>query len=264
MDEKFAELARRGDGSLVAEELAAFRRKLDADQARVSAVRRLFDGAASDYDRVASLMALGSGTRYRRGALVRSGLARGMRVLDVATGTGLVAREALRLVGPGGNVTGVDVSAGMLARAAATLPVRLVQGLGEALPFRAAQFDFVSLGYALRHLDQPTTFAEMLRVLRPGGSVCILEISAPAVPILRQALGMYIGRVVPLVARLVGARPVTRELWRYFWHTVDHALPPAAVLQNLAAAGFGDARRHLVQGVFVEYTARTPAATPRG
>ena len=105
---------------------------LDADQARASAVRRLFDAAASDYDRVASLMVLGSGTRYRRGALVRSGLARGMRVLDVAIGTGLVAREALRIVGPGGGVTGVDASAGMLARAAATLRVGLVQGLGEA------------------------------------------------------------------------------------------------------------------------------------
>ena len=233
---------------------------LDADQARASAVRRLFDGAASDYDRVASLMALGCGTGYRHAALVRSGLARGMRVLDVAIGTGLVARAALRIVGPGGGVTGVDPSAGMLARAAATLPVGLVQALGEALPLRAARFDFVSLGYALRHLDQPATFAEMLRVLRPGGIVCILEVSAPAAPILRQALGMYIGRVVPLVAGLVGARPVTRELWRYFWHTVDRALPPAAVLQNLAAAGFGDARRHLVNGIFAEYTAHKPPA----
>ena len=68
-------------------------------------MHRLFDEAAQDYDRVASLMALGSGGRYRRVALERSGLARGMRVLDIAIGTGLVAREALRIVGPEGAVS---------------------------------------------------------------------------------------------------------------------------------------------------------------
>ena len=225
---------------------------------RAPSVGRLFDEAAADYDRVASLMAFGSGAWYRRRALVRSGLSSGMRVLDVAIGTGLVAREALRVVGPRGAVAGVDVSAGMLAHAAATLPIRLAQGRSELLPFRAAQFDFVSLGYALRHLDQPAAFAEMFRVLRPGGIMCILEISAPAGPVLRHVLGLYIGRIVPLAARLMGARAVTTDLWKYFWHTIERALPPAAVLQNLSAAGFRDTGRHLVQGIFAEYTARKP------
>lgn len=226
---------------------------------RASAVHRLFDEAAPDYDRVASLMALGSGAWYRRAALVRSRLTRGMRVLDVAIGTGLVAREAQRIVRPEGTVTGIDVSAGMLA-CAAPLPVHRVQGRSEVLPFRAAQFDFVSLGYALRHLDQPATFAEMLRVLRPGGIACILEISAPSAAVVRHALGLYVGRVVPLVARLIGARTVTSDLWKYFWYTIEHALPPTTVLQNLSAAGFHGAQRHLVQGIFAEYTARKPGA----
>jgi demethylmenaquinone methyltransferase/2-methoxy-6-polyprenyl-1,4-benzoquinol methylase len=231
-------------------------RNITLDHANVA--HRFFDAAALDYDRVASLMAFGSGGWYRRCALGRAGLTAGMRVIDVAIGTGLVAHEALRIVGPTGAVTGVDLSAGMLARAAAAVPVRLFQGRTEALPFRTAHFDFASLGYALRHLEQPATFAEMFRVLRPGGIACILEISAPTSSILRHALGLYVGRVVPLISHLTGSRSVTRELWKYFWHTIEHALPPATVLQNLAAAGFHDARRRLVQSIFSEYTASKP------
>jgi demethylmenaquinone methyltransferase/2-methoxy-6-polyprenyl-1,4-benzoquinol methylase len=220
--------------------------------------RRFFDDAAPDYDRVASLMAFGSGGWYRRCALARAGLGAGMHVLDVAIGTGLVAQEALRIVGAAGSVAGIDVSAGMLARAAATLPVRVARGRGESLPFRTERFDFVSLGYALRHVDQPATFAEMFRVLRPGGTACILEISAPASRILRHVLGLYLGRVVPVLARVTGSRAVTSDLWKYFWHTIEHALPPAGVLANLEATGFVDTRRRLVQHVFSEYTARKP------
>ena len=226
--------------------------------ARTDSVTRLFDEAAPDYDAVQGLMAFGSGAWYRRTALVRCGLGRGMRVLDIATGTGLVAREARRIVGREGAVTGVDVSAGMLARAARALPGTLAQGRGEHLPFRAGQFDCVIIGYALRHLDQPTAFAEMLRVLRPGGIACILEIGAPVSGLLRRILGLYIGRVVPLVSRVIGTRTVTRDLWRYYWSTIQHALPATTVLQNLSAAGFEDARRHVVQRIFCEYTASKP------
>src|ERR1700734_4571097 len=71
-------------------------------------VRQLFDRTAADYDRIERAMALGSGSWYRRRALQRAGLKAGMRVLDIGTGTGLTAREAFRLVGPSGEVTGVD------------------------------------------------------------------------------------------------------------------------------------------------------------
>src|SRR5687768_7182807 len=87
-----------------------------------STVRRMFDEAAGDYDRIERLMALGSGSWYRRGALRRSGLTPGMRVLDVATGTGLVAREAAAIVGERPALIGVDPSAGMLAQARRSLP----------------------------------------------------------------------------------------------------------------------------------------------
>ncbi|WP_238940671.1 class I SAM-dependent methyltransferase, partial [Pseudoroseomonas ludipueritiae] len=84
-------------------------------QERPGFVRRLFDDTAVHYDRINSVFSLGTGAWYRRHALKRAGLKPGARVLDVACGTGLVTREALRLAGPGGTVLGLDPSAGMLA-----------------------------------------------------------------------------------------------------------------------------------------------------
>ena len=109
-------------------------------------VRRIFDQTAGDYDRVERVMALGSGSWYRRGALRRAGLQRGMRVLDVGVGTGLTAREAARLVGSSGQVTGLDPSAGMMERAIVPAGVQLLLGSAEAIPLPADTVDFLSMG----------------------------------------------------------------------------------------------------------------------
>src|ERR1700674_2051646 len=143
-----------------------------AEQRR-SFVREIFDRTAVDYDRGERLAGLGTGSRYRRQALIRAGLQPGMRVLDVAAGTGLVAREALAVVGDPGQVVGLDPSAAMMRSGLSALPIPLVQGTAERLPFGDARFDFVSLGFALRHVaDLPGVFREFRRVLRPGGIVC--------------------------------------------------------------------------------------------
>lgn len=133
-------------------------------------VRDLFDRSAPEYDRVEGLLAFGTGRRYRHDALKRAGLRPGMAVLDIATGTGLVAREALAIVGDAGLVVGLDPSAGMLDCARDVRTSILVQGYGERLPLRDACFDFVTMGFALRHVaDLGLLFREMRRVLRPGG-----------------------------------------------------------------------------------------------
>jgi demethylmenaquinone methyltransferase/2-methoxy-6-polyprenyl-1,4-benzoquinol methylase len=122
----------------------------------------------------------GSGALYRRQALQRLGVRPGMSFLDVATGTGLVAREAASLAG-GSGVIGLDPSRGMLEQARRTVTAPLVQARGEALPFGDARFDALSMGYALRHVsDLHAAFREYHRVLRPRGRVLILEISRPA------------------------------------------------------------------------------------
>ena len=119
---------------------------------RAGWVRGLFDRTAADYDRVERAMAFGSGSWYRRKALARAGLRPGMRVLDIGTGTGLTAREAAHLAGPAAEVTGIDPSAGMMERAKVPAGVRLICGTAEEIPRPASSADFISMGYALRHV----------------------------------------------------------------------------------------------------------------
>lgn len=219
-------------------------------------LRDLFDGSARDYDYVERLLALGSGSWYRRQALLRAGLASGMQVLDVATGTGLVAREALATVGPAGSVLGLDPSAGMLAEAR-PLPMTLVRGRGEKLPLRDAAFDFVSMGFALRHVtDLDALFREFRRVLKPGGAVCVLEISRPRPKLVAQPLRVFMTRMVPAMARIAGRHTDTRRLMDFYWDTIDACVAPEEVLAALGRAGFDAPRRVLSLGMFSEYVAK--------
>lgn len=135
-------------------------------------VNELFDQAAPDYDWLSGLLSLWTDRFYRRQALRRAGLKPGMKLLDVATGTGLVVKAALELGLPPGDICGVDPSQGMLAQNRARNPVTLLQGRGEKLPFPDASFDFVTMGYALRHVeDLRMLFSELRRVLRDRKSV---------------------------------------------------------------------------------------------
>lgn len=214
----------------------------------------MFDASAGDYDRVDRVLAFGTGSRYRRDALQRGGLAAGMRMLDVAVGTGLVAKEALRIVGAQGSVTGIDPSAGMMSEVGAGLP--LVRGRAESLPFAAASFDFVTLGFALRHLsDLDCVFGEFRRVLRPGGRLLVLEITRPEGRVATALLKAYMRGLVPLLAGIVGRSRQTPALYRYYWDTIEACVPPAQVLESLAACGFAGARRHVALGIFSEYEA---------
>jgi demethylmenaquinone methyltransferase / 2-methoxy-6-polyprenyl-1,4-benzoquinol methylase len=218
-------------------------------------VDRLFDDTADEYDFVERLLGLGRGPRYRRDALRRAGLASGMRVLDVATGTGLVAREALALVGREGSVIGLDPSAGMLARARG-LDIALVRCLGERLPFPDAAFDFVSMGFALRHVSNlELLFAEIGRVLRRDGIACILELTRPQGAIAAASMKAFMTRVVPAVARMAG-RGGAGELMRFYWDTIDACVAPASVLAALETAGLRQPRRTVTLGMFSEYVAR--------
>jgi demethylmenaquinone methyltransferase/2-methoxy-6-polyprenyl-1,4-benzoquinol methylase len=229
----------------------------DSEAQRRGFVRRLFDQTAGDYDRIERAVSFGTGVWYRRQALLRAGLTPGMRVLDVAVGTGLVAREALAVVGESGQVIGLDPSAGMLHEARATVPIALVQGMGERLPFADGQFDFVSMGYGLRHVsDLGSLFREFWRVLRPGGVACALEIARPDSAVSRAVLKIYLRGIAPLLSRVVGRTPEAPTLYRYFWDTIEACVPPARVVDALQEAGFGGVKRHIEARMFAEYTAR--------
>lgn len=227
--------------------------------ARDAYLVRMFDATASDYDRIERVLAFGTGRSYRRQALLRAGLGTGAQALDVGIGTGLVAREALAIVGASGSVTGVDPSAGMLAQVG-TSSIELLSGRAEALPVANASADFLSMGYALRHInDLSAAFAEFARALRPGGRLLVLEITRPQGRVGLQLLKTYMRVAVPLIARAVARQAHTPEMWRYYWDTIEACVPPARVLEALADAGFRDVRRHVELGIFSEFTALKPA-----
>jgi demethylmenaquinone methyltransferase/2-methoxy-6-polyprenyl-1,4-benzoquinol methylase len=232
----------------------------EGEQGRWTFVRRAFDETAGDYDRMERLMALGSGSWYRRRALVRSGLVAGMDVLDVAFGTGLVAREAVGIVGDARRVIGVDSSLGMLRSASRPRDVLAVQGKAEQLPFASGRFDFLTLGFALRHMsDLSVAFAEFHRVLKRGGTVCMLEITRPERRIARSLLKGYMRGFIPLLARFAGRHRNTARLFRYYWDTIEACVAPERVLEALRHAGFEDVKRFVEAGIFSEYTAHKPA-----
>lgn len=222
-------------------------------------VRNLFDRTAGDYERMERLMAFGSGSRYRRCALQRAGLQVGMSVVDVGVGTGLVAREAARIVGDGKLVLGVDPSSGMIENATVPPGVRLASGNAESIPTPDASVDFLSMGYALRHIgDLTAAFEEFSRVLKPGGRVCLLEITSPRAVVPRFMLKAYMRGVVPVLARLVTRQRRVPELMRYYWDTIEACVPPRSILDALVAAGFVEVIRYVEHGVFSEYRASKP------
>jgi demethylmenaquinone methyltransferase/2-methoxy-6-polyprenyl-1,4-benzoquinol methylase len=215
-----------------------------------------FDESAPDYDWVNQAISFGSGVRYRREALVRAGLAAGMSALDVACGTGVLAAHAQEITGRDGLAVGLDPSAGMLRQAAVRGVRRRVIGVAEALPFPDGRFDLLSMGYALRHVaDLRATFQEYRRVLKPGGRVLILEITPPASRLRFGLLKLYLGRLVPLMARLGRGGRTSQVLMRYYWETIERCVPPAVILGALEGAGFRNVERSVQMGILSEYTA---------
>ena len=222
-------------------------------------VKQLFDRTAGDYDRIERVMALGTGSLYRRRALTRAGLAKGMRVLDIGVGTGLMARQAARLAGESGTVTGIDPSSGMIKSARVPRGVELLLGSAESIPAAAETADFLCMGYALRHIgDISAAFREFLRVLTPGGRICLLEITSPQGRVAHALLKAYMRGVVPFLTGLLGENPDSPKLMRYYWDTIDACAAPAEILAAIRDAGFVEAERHVELGIFSEYGARKP------
>jgi demethylmenaquinone methyltransferase/2-methoxy-6-polyprenyl-1,4-benzoquinol methylase len=229
---------------------------------RAGFVREMFDTTAEDYDRMEIILGLGTGPWYRGQALERAGLKPGMRIVDVGTGTGLVARGAARITGDASLVVGVDPSPGMLASARLPEGVKLVEGRAEAIPYPDASFDFLSMGYALRHIsDLSVAFREFHRVMKPGAKLCLLEITCPEKAWSRFLLKIYMKGLVPLLALVFARKKNTRLLWRYYWDTIEACVPPEQVVATLEAAGFVNAHRHIdAKGlsIFAEYQATKP------
>jgi len=229
------------------------------EEERRAVTRAMFDQAASGYDRAERITALGSGAWYRRDVLRRNGLQAGMTLLDVAAGTGLVAAEGQRLIGPSGRLLALDPSPGMLAELRKKLNVETIEAYAESIPLPENHVDFVSMGYALRHVgDLDQAFGEYLRVLRPGGRACIMEISRPESRLGQLALRAYIRGVVPFLARLTRGQANVKLLWEYYGETIDLAVEPERILDAMRRSGFVDVECSVTFGIFREYLGRKP------
>jgi demethylmenaquinone methyltransferase/2-methoxy-6-polyprenyl-1,4-benzoquinol methylase len=225
-------------------------------EAREQFLRTTFDDTAVDYNRIERLLGLGTGSRYRRMALLRAGLKPGMQVVDLGMGTGLVSQEILNITKEPQRLIGVDPSAGMMAMAKLPPEVACRLGRAEQIPVPDASADFLVMGYALRHIaDFSIACAEFRRVLKPGGRLLILEITRPEGRLAAALLKVYMRGAAPLLARAVSKAPATPMLWRYYWDTIDACIAPPQVLASLTASGLHAAKRHVEVGIFSEYTA---------
>lgn len=226
---------------------------------RATFVTKLFDDTARHYDRISATLSFGTGRAYRKWALRRAGLKPGMRMLDVATGTGLAAQAALELGLDPAQVVGLDPSAGMLRENQQRRRIPLVQAIGENIPFADNAFDFICMGYALRHVeDLIALFREFHRVLKPGGRVLILEISRPASPAAFAVSQFYMDRLLPSLARWITRNPDASRLLHFYWATIAACVPPETIMESLSAAGLTEVARKRTGSILSDYFALKP------
>jgi demethylmenaquinone methyltransferase/2-methoxy-6-polyprenyl-1,4-benzoquinol methylase len=211
---------------------------LPEGDAKVAAVREMFDTIAPRYDLTNRVMTFRMDVGWRRACVDALGLAKGARVIDLASGTGDLCRELARR---GLCPLSVDLSIGMLAADRSGVP--RVQADVLTLPFPAGVADGVTCGFALRNLvDLGRFFDEVARVTRPGGRVAFLEVATPPNPVLRAGHAVYFGSVVPVVGGLLS----DRAAYRYLPRSVAYLPPSAELLARLGAAGFADVDRTLL------------------
>jgi demethylmenaquinone methyltransferase/2-methoxy-6-polyprenyl-1,4-benzoquinol methylase len=177
-------------------------------------VRAMFDRIAGLYDAMNTLMTAGLHHRWRERAVALSGVGAGSRVIDVATGTGDLALALARAVGPEGEVLACDFSEEMLARARAKAPALCFDWADAlALPYASDRFDAATVGFGARNFaDLRRGIDEMVRVVRPGGRVVILEITRPTREPMASFFRTWFDRVVPALGRIAGDSAAYRYL----------------------------------------------------
>jgi demethylmenaquinone methyltransferase/2-methoxy-6-polyprenyl-1,4-benzoquinol methylase len=214
----------------------------------------MFDRIAGVYDVMNSVMTAGLHHRWRERATDLARVGPGTRALDVATGTGDLA---IALARRGGDVIGSDFSEGMLERARAKSPeVRWEQANALALPYADDVFDAATVGFGARNFsDLDRGLCEMVRVVRPGGRVVVLEITTPTKPPLSTFFSLWFDRIVPLLGRLTGED----QAYTYLPSSVKRFPGPQALGALMHDSGLRDVRWILTAGGIIALHSGTVA-----
>ena len=215
------------------------------------AVRSLFDTISPRYDLVNRVMTFGLDVRWRRRAVRELRLPGRALVLDLACGTGDLCRELAR---QGYRVVGFDFSHGMLVNARTEAP--LVEADILTLPVREAGADGVTCGFALRNvISLGGFFAELGRVVRPGGRVALLDASEPDNPVLRAGHGVYFNKAVPMIGGAIS----DRSAYAYLPRSMAYLPPPEEMVEMMEATGFHDVERLQLSGGLTQLLVGTRA-----
>jgi demethylmenaquinone methyltransferase/2-methoxy-6-polyprenyl-1,4-benzoquinol methylase len=222
-------------------------------------VKGVFDSVASRYDIMNDLMSGGMHRLWKRYTIQHANARPGHVILDLAGGTGDLAREFARIVGERGRVVLADINAAMLEHGRRRLVdagvagnVELAQVDAEALPFADNTFDRISIAFGLRNVtDKEGALAEMNRVLKPGGKVLILEFSEPSRAI-KPAYDLYSFKVLPLLGRLIAKDP---ESYQYLAESIRMHPDQETLLGMMQDAGFERCRYYnLTAGIVALHT----------
>jgi demethylmenaquinone methyltransferase/2-methoxy-6-polyprenyl-1,4-benzoquinol methylase len=218
-------------------------------------VQAMFDRIASVYDLMNSVMTVGLHHRWRSRAADLAAVGSGDRVLDVATGTGDLAVELARRVGPDGEVIGSDFSEGMLELARKKAPgIEFERGNALDLPYDDDSFDAATVGFGARNFsDLPQGLREMTRVVRPGGRIVILEITTPERPPLSWFFRLWFDRLVPLLGKAAG----DPDAYTYLPSSVRRFPNARGLGAAMAAVGLVDVRWILTAGGIIAIHAGT-------
>jgi len=223
---------------------------------KVRRVAGVFDSVADKYDVMNDLMSFGLHRLWKRATMLFSDVYSGQRVLDLAGGTGDLTSLMARRVGESGLVVLGDINAAMLQRGRVRLVdeglaanIRYVQMDAEQLPFPNDWFDCVCIGFGLRNVTRKEhALSSMLRVLRPGGRVLILEFSQPVIPIIRPFYDAYSFKILPWLGDLVADDP---DSYRYLAESIRMHPDQESLRAMMVDAGFVRCTYHNFTGGIV-------------